>query len=62
MYTTHPPVKVLLTDGLNQGVICPMEQILLFHRFPSTPLLHLLSLPEHKMLKKNDAITFFREV
>lgn len=45
--TTHPPVKVLLTDGLNQGLICPVEQVLLVYSFPSVPLLHLLFLPEH---------------
>lgn len=44
---THPPVKVLLTDGLDQGLVCPVEQVLFIHSFPSIPLLHLLFLPEH---------------
>lgn len=47
VYATHPPVKVLLTDGLNQGLVCPVEQVLLIHSLPSVLLLHLLFLPEH---------------
>lgn len=52
MDTTHPPVEVLLTDGFDQGRVCPMEQIMLIHRFPSVALRHLLSLPEHAILKE----------
>lgn len=43
--TAHPPVKVLLADGLHQGRVRPVEQVLLIHSFASIPLLHLLSLP-----------------
>lgn len=41
----HPPVKVLLADGLHQGRVRPVEQVLLIHGFAPVPLLHLLSLP-----------------
>lgn len=43
----HPPIKVLLTDGVNQGRVRPVEQVLLIHRRDLVPLLHLLFLPEH---------------
>lgn len=57
MDSTHPPVKVLLTDGLNQGLICAVEQVLFIHRLPSVSLLHLLSLPEHTIHKNIDVMT-----
>lgn len=44
--TAHPPVKVLLADGLKQGLVCPMEQVLLIHRSPAALLHHLLFLPD----------------
>lgn len=44
--TAHPPVKVLLADGLNQGLVRPMEQVLLIHSSPAALLHHLLFLPD----------------
>lgn len=48
MDPTHPPVKVLLTDGLYQRLVSPVEQI---HHcgVSSVPPLHLLFLPEHSV-------------
>ena len=49
MSATYPPVKVLLTDSLNQGFICPVEQVQLIYSFSFILLHHLLFLPEYKI-------------
>lgn len=49
MNATYPPVKVLLTDGLNQGFIRPVEQVQLIYSFSFILLHHLLFLPEYKI-------------
>lgn len=49
MNATHPPVKILLTDGLEQGFIRPVEQVELIYSFSIILLHHLLFLPEYKM-------------
>lgn len=49
MSATHPPVKILLTDGLGQGFIRPVEQGELIYSFSIILLHHLLFLPEYKM-------------
>lgn len=56
----HPPVKVLLADGLHQGRVRPVEQVLLIHSFASVPLLHLLSLPN--MTNKTWSFSLFSKV
>lgn len=45
MKTTDPPVKVLLTDGVDETGAGAMEQLPLIHSFPSISLLHLPFLP-----------------
>lgn len=54
MNATYPPVKVLLTDGLNQQFIRPVEQVQLIYSFSFILLHHLLFLPEHKICYIND--------
>lgn len=61
MNATDPPVKVLLTDGLNQGFFCPVEQVQLIYSFSFILLHHLLFLPEDKICYISDlkSIIFF---
>lgn len=53
MDPAHSPIKILFTNGLNQGLICSMEQVSFIHSFPSIPLLHLLLLPETRSMNKD---------
>lgn len=55
--TAHPPVKVLFTDGFNQGVVCPVEQVLQIDGFPSIPHHHLLLLPEDTHSRNMNVMT-----
>lgn len=54
MNATDPPVKVLLTDGLNQGFLRPVEQVQLIYSFSFILLHHLLFLPEYKICDTSD--------
>lgn len=56
---THPPVKVLLTNGPDQRLIGPVEQVLLIDRFPIILFHHLLFLPEHIIHEINVTISSY---
>lgn len=54
MFATYPPVKVLLSNSLNQRFFHTMEQVQLIYSFPFILLHHLLFLPEYKICYIND--------